>query len=667
MRFGWLFLVLSCSKAPSAGSPNEASRGELTAAVDPAADPCVDFYAYACGGWAKSFELPADKAVYYRSFSSIDESNQKILKEILEEAAKDPAADPLGAYWKGCNDQDAIEAAGFAPLAPWRERIDQVQDLTGFANVAGALQRTGASPLAGGFVGADANDPDTYVLWLFQGGTALPERSYYLDDSAERVELRKKYQQHTAEVFRLLGVDEADRRASRVLEFETELAKIAWPIEDLRDSEKTNHRLDRAGLAALDKAFPWDAFFAGLGYPDLTAINVATPSYFEGLRPALERFGPEDWRAYLLWQLVVTRADDLPKALADAHFGFFGRTLSGQQEQEARWRRCAEQTDAALGERLGQAYVERAFAGSAKEEAVDMIRRVELAFEAGLPQLAWMDDATRARAVEKARAITNKVGFPDAWRSYEGLEIRAEDHFGNQLRQAEFNLRHELDKVGKKVDPAAWLMTPQTVNAYYNPSENEIVFPAGILQAPFFRSGANRALNYGAIGMVMGHEITHGFDDDGRKYSPTGQLTQWWEPSAVERFEEKAACVRDQYAGMEAQPGLFVNGQLTLGENIADLGGIALAYRAYQGWAAEQGPEPKVEGFTPEQQFFLSFAQGWCAVASPEIERVRLATDPHSPPRYRVNGPLMNFRAFAEAFQCKAGSPMAPEARCEVW
>lgn len=434
----------------------------------------------------------------------------------------------------------------------------------------------------------------------------------------------------------------------------------------MRDPNLIYNKIDRAGLAETSDAIPWDAFFDGTGYGDVTAINVMSPDYFTGMAALIEEADYEAIRTYLRWRLVDSTADDLSAAFVDEHFAFFGKTLQGQSENEVRWKRCAGETDAALGELLGQLFVEQEFPGDSKAVALEMIHRVEEAFDAGLPNLEWMDDQTRERASEKLAAITNKIGYPDEWRDYSDLQVGGH-YFENVVASAAFDFAYEWDQIGEPVDPNTWYMSPPTVNAYYNPLQNEIVFPAGILQPPFFKSDYPTAMNYGAMGMVMGHEITHGFDDEGRKFAGTGELKEWWEPQVAERFEAEAACVGDQYSSYELFPGEHIDGDLTMGENIADLGGLKLAFRAYAAWAADNGKEAKVAGFTPEQLIFLSYAQAWCTVATDEFLRLRLQTDAHSPARYRVNGAVTATPEFGKAFKCKRGSEMRPKKPCEVW
>jgi predicted metalloendopeptidase len=454
--------------------------------------------------------------------------------------------------------------------------------------------------------------------------------------------------------------------------FETELAKVQWTPEQTQDATLTYNKLDRAGLEKITPGLDWGQFLTAVGQPGLTAINVNEPSFFEGVAKLVEATPAPVLATYLKWEVLNGSANELSKPFDDEAFRFYGQVLNGQQSQRERWKRCVGLTDFALGDLLAAQYVATAFPGESKPVALDMVGRIEKAFEAGLPKLSWMDADTQQRATEKARAVTNKIGYPQHWREY-SFDVKADDFYGNNRRASKAFADWLLNKVGKPVDPDNWLMTAPTVNAYYNPTANEIVFPAGILQPPFFSVEYPKAYNFGAIGMVIGHELTHGFDDEGRKFDGTGKLTDWWAADAVTKFEGAAKCVSDQYDGYQIlpadgdKPAVKVDGGLTLGENIADLGGTRIAYRAYQQWVADNGAEKPFAGLNPDQLFFVAMAQGWCTLSTPEVDRVRAATDPHSPPRYRVNGTMTNLPEFASAFQCKEGTPMHPANTCEVW
>ena len=659
--------------ASSSPSPYAAVAAEVRATLDPQVDPCQDFYRYACGGWLAKTPLPPDKPGFARSFTQIADRNREALRAILEDAAKNPGADldrrKLGAFYASCMDEAAIEKAGVTPLAASFAVIDGVKDLPTLMAAAGALRHDGIEALLSTSVEGDFKNPGLYIAYLTQGGLGLLDRDYYLKDDEQSAALREEYQAHVGRMLVLAGENDGDatRHAAAILAFETELAKVSLPRADLADPAKTYNRVDPAGLSAIS-ALPWAPFFAGLGRADLSDLSAAPVGYFQGMAAAVGKTDFETLRAYLRSLALSKQADRLGKAFVDENFAFFGKRLQGQQELEARWKRCVAATDRALGFALGRAFVEKEFPGDSKKIAVEMIEDVEHAFEAGLPQLAWMDDATRARAREKARAVVNKIGYPDVWRDYTALEIVPGEHARNAAAAARFETDRLTQRVGKPVDKRDWVMTPPTVNAYYEPLRNEMVFPAGVLQAPLFNRGFPGPMNYGGIGMAMGHELTHGFDDQGRQFDKDGKLVEWWNPDAVSRFKERARCVSDLYSGFTALPGVSVNGELTLGENIADLGGIKATFRGYRAWAERNGkPGPYVPGFTNDQLLFLGFAQSWCAVFAPQYLAMLLTLDFHSPPNFRVNGPLLSFPAFAEAFQCKPGTPMNPVKRCEVW
>jgi endothelin-converting enzyme/putative endopeptidase len=652
----------------------ESVAAEVRSAMDPTVDPCRDFYRYACGGWLDATELPADKSRYTRSFTVIYDRNRELVKQFLEEAAADPGADPdrqrIGRFYGSCMDETAVEKAGIGPLAPLFARIATVQDTGSLLQVAGELQRVGVPALLGPAVFPDFQNPDLNIGWLFQGGLGLPDRDYYVSEDPAKQEILAAYPDHIERMLLLAGEEPAAAaaHAQAILIFETKLAKASRPAEEMRDLERLYHKMDRAGLAALTPQLDWDGFFAGLGHPGVTDLSVTVPEFFEAVAQAATATSPETLRAYLRWQTVNALAPYLAAAVVEADFDFYGRTLRGASENEPRWKRCVNATSTAVGELVGKLYVERQFAGSSKEVALEMIGDIEAAFEAGLPDLEWMDDATRAQAEAKVTAVTNKIGYPDRWRDYSGLAVVPGDYFANVTAATAFEFDYQAAKIGKPVDRGEWGMTPEQVNAYYNPLWNEIVFPAGILQPPFFHKDFPAAMNYGAVGGVIGHELTHGFDDQGRKFAPDGKLRDWWAPEAEAKFEGQTQCIRDLYGRYEAVPGAPVNGQLTLGENIADVGGVKEAYRAYKAWEARNGaPAPAVPGLTNDQLFFVAWSQAWCGLATEERLRLQVTTDPHSPDRFRAIGPLTQAPAFAAAFQCPAGAPMSPVERCEVW
>ena len=676
-----LAVVVSATTAPmfaadAASTPAAASAAStVLAAMDRKTDPCQNFYRYACGGWLDTTQIPADQSRWGRGFSVIGERNREALREILEASSKDAGGDvgraKLGAYYSACMDVEAIDKAGFAPLAPWLAEIEKAQDAKSALLVAAKLQSIGVSAFFGLRADGDFKNPDMVIAFFSQGGLGLPDRDYYLKDDDKSKQTRADYQEHVTKMLQLLGEteDAARRHTGQIVAFETELAKVARPRAELRDPDKTYHKLDLDGLQKLTPTLPWAEFLKAIGHPDVKEINVTVPEFFEGLQTQLRAADAETLQAYLRWGLVRSTAPLLSAPFVDESFAFFGKKLAGQKEQQARWKRCVEATDRALGELLGQQFVEKHFAGDSKSIAVDMVGRIESAFESNLPALSWMDDATRTRAVGKKQALKNKIGYPDKWRDYSKLAVKKGNYFASAIAARNFEFEFRANKIGKPMDKAEWNMTPPTVNASYNPLLNEMVFPAGILQPPFFDRTFPMPMNFGGIGMVMGHELTHGFDDQGRKFDPSGKLTEWWEPAVSAKFEERAQCVSNLYSSYEVQPGLKINGQLTLGENIADLGGIKEAYSAYKRWAEEHPEQSRsaVEGLTNDQLFFVGFAQTWCSIQTPEIERMLVTVDPHSHPRYRVMGPLSNFDAFAQAFQCGEGTPMNPKDSCQVW
>jgi len=667
--------------APSAKSPTRVEiAASVTSSMDRTADPCNDFYRYACGGWLDRTKLPPDQARWVRSFSTVTERNRELVRDLLEAVGKTPSADPerrqIGDFYAACMDEPAVERAGLQPLAGMFAEIEKVKDAGTLLTVAAELSQDGVGVLFGGGAAPDFKNPRMNLLFLTQGGLGLPDRDYYVSDDPKKKALLGQYESHVARMLTLAGApaEAATADAHRIVGFETELAKASRPRAEMRDRDKIYHKIDRAGLEKLTPQLDWPRFFTTLGYPDVRSINVAVPEFYQALERLATTTPPETLRAYLRWNVVDSQADRLPKAFVDANFDFFGKTLSGQQEIQPRWKRCVTATTAALGEAIGKIYVAQEFAGNSKEVAVEMIRDIENAFESNLPALAWMDDVTRQRAVEKVEKVTNKIGYPDVWRDYSTVVVKRDDYFASARSAARFELDRDMKKVGQPVDRAEWRMVPQLVNAYYQSTNNEIAFPAGILQPPFFHKDFPAALNYGGIGTVMGHELTHGFDDQGRKSDGDGVLREWWEPEVAAKFEKQAACVDAQYSAMEVEPGVHVNGKLTLGENIGDIGGVQEAYTAYQGWkkrhaaeAAAMAAAPLVPGLTDDQLFFVAFSQVWCSLGTPEFLRNQVTTDPHSPGPFRATVPLIDQPAFATAFSCPQGSKMNPKERCTVW
>lgn len=647
---------------------------DMESALDRETQPCDDFYQFACGGWLEKKKLPDDMSRYTRSFTSIYERNQLFMRNVLERVAAEPGEDAdlqkLAAVYQGCMDEESIEAAGITPLTPLWEQIDAVSDLKGLSYLWGVLSGTGvSSPIAMAVYG-DFKNPDLNILHMGQGGLTLPDRSYYLATDEKGLALLTQYREHIAKMFTLAGTPEGESAelATQIVALETKFATAHIPRAEQRDPEANYHRLEREGAKALFKHLVLDEYFRGAGY-DVQPINVERPEVYERLDTVLGAADLDLLKAYTRWHVLVEVANSLSKSFVEEQFTFFGKQLRGQSEIRPRWKRCTGLAENHLGDVLSKVYVGEMFAGSSKSKAEEMILDIEHAFEEGLPSLSWMDEETRARAVEKVGTLKNKIGYPKAWRDFSGLEVSTGGHFEQALAMKRFSSKFWMDKVGNPVDKEEWFMPASAVNAYYNPLNNEMAFPAGILQPPFFHKDYPAALNYGAVGMVMGHELTHGFDDSGAKFAPDGKMVQWWAPESTERFEEKTTCVEKQYDGFEVLPGLNLNGKLTLGENIADLGGIKLTHAAYKAWVKRNTPETEMAGFSGEQQLFVGFAQSWCTLMTDEMKKERAATDSHSNAKWRVNGPLMNLPAFGEVFECEVGSPMRPDPKdtCEVW
>jgi endothelin-converting enzyme/putative endopeptidase len=518
----------------------------------------------------------------------------------------------------------------------------------------------------------DFKDATRNIAAVAQGGLGLPEKDYYFRTGAKDEEIRKQYVQHVANVLKLLG--EADAQAAgdaqAILKLETALAKVSLDVTSQRDPHNVYHMMRTKELQALTPAFNWDRFYSSTGAPAFTGLNVAEPEFFKGLNEVIAQTDLPVIQAYLRWQLADSLPGTiLPKALDDEKFDFDSRTLEGTPEQQPRWKRCVRSTDGALPEALGKVYVERQFPGSSKARTLQMIRDIEAAMDQDIASLDWMSPETKARAKQKLHLIANKVGYPDTWRDYSKLEIVRGDAFGNSLRATEFESRRQWAKIGKQVDREEWITSTPTVNAFYNPNMNDINFPAGVLQPAFFDASQPDAPNYGHIGLFMGHEMTHGFDDQGRQFDGNGNMEDWWTKEDADKFNQKAQCLVDEYAQFSVGD-TKLNGKLTLGENTADNGGLRLAYLAFVARAAQEGTDQNkksADGYTPIQQFFLGYAQNWCSQWRPELERLIATTDPHSPDRFRTNGVLVNMPEFSKAFSCKTGQPMAPAKACRVW
>lgn len=637
--------------------------------MDKRADACADFYQLACGTLLENVAIPADKSSWGPA-QELQEHTETFLRETLESAAKREGGDAnqkkLGAYYGACMDEAAIEKAGTKPLKPLFDVVAKVKNEKTLHAAVIELHRHAVFPFFDITSQQDFKDATQVIAGLDQSGLGLPDRDYYLQDDARMKEIRAYYQAHIEKMLALAGDKPAaaKKAAEEIVRLETEMAKLAQDKVSRRDPHKIYNRVDRKGLAGAAKTFPWDEYFKQLGFPEIKDVSVNSVPYFGGIDALMTKEKPEAFRHYLRWMVLSSQASRLGKAFVEERFSLRAK-LTGQKELEPRWKRCVHSADHALGEILAQEYVKQKFDAESKRAAEDVLKAVRAAMKAELASLPWMDPATRTAAEEKLAKMNDKIGYPVKWRSYD-FEV-GKEHAQNALASDRFELARSLRKVGKPVDRQEWQMTPPTVNAYYDPSLNEMVFPAGILQPPFFAKSFSAAANFGATGGVMGHELTHGFDDEGSQFDGSGNLRNWWSEATSKQFEEQTKCVVDQYSAYEAVPGVKLNGKLTAGENIADIGGVKLAYTAYR--EAKKGATETIaaDGYTEDQVFFLAFAQSWCTKMRPELLELLAKTNPHSPPRYRVNGVLADVPAFAEAFSCKEGSAMRPAKVCSVW
>jgi putative endopeptidase len=656
-------------------------------AMDKTADPCADFYAYSCGGWVKKNPIPPDQASW-SVYGKLTNENQMFLWGILDEATRlqkrTPTQQKIGDMFASCMDESAVEKLGATPL---QNILTAITGMTSTKDLPAVLARlhmaTGSSGLMFGFgSNQDFGDSTQVIAFATAGGLGLPDRDYYLKDDAKSKEIRGKYVAHLERMFQLLGdsADAGKTNAQTVMKIETSLAKASLTRVERRDPYKQYHKMSRAELQALTPSFDWNAYLAGIGAAGVTTLNVTQPEFYKQWEQNLQHESLDNIKTYLRWQLARTSSPFLSSTFVQADFDFYSRTLRGVQQMRPRWKRCVQLVDRTLGEALGQEFVNRTFSPDMKKRTVEMTRQIEKAMEDDINQLSWMGPETKKQALEKLHSVVNKVGYPDRWRDsvvnkvgypdrwrdYSSVNIVRGDLVGNVQRATKFEESRQLAKIGRPVERFEWGMTPPTVNAYYNPQMNDINFPAGVLQPPLYDFKLDDAPNYGNTGSTIGHELTHGFDDEGRKFDAKGNLKDWWTKQDGEEFEKRAACVSDQYATYVVVDDIHINSKLTLGEDVADLGGTILAWVAWK--EANRGKTLKsVEGFTPEQRFFVGLAQWACENQRPENQRVNAITDPHSPGKYRINGVVVNMPEFQQAFSCKTGQPMAPANRCRVW
>ncbi len=645
--------------------------------IDANANPCVDFSAYACGNFDKLYPIPPDKSGYGTG-AIVYDYTQQVLHDLLEKAAvasaqRSASEQKIGDFYATCMDTDAINATGLKPLQPELDRIAALTDKKQLTGLLAHFLLINVNAFFNYGEQQDFKDARKQIAVVDQGGLGLPERDYYFRTDPAALKTRDQYVQHIAATLKLMSEPDpqSSSDAQKIMQLEMELAKVSLDVTTERDPNKIYHPMSTAQLAGLTAAIDWPHFFELTGAPSVTSLNVTNPDFFKGLQSLLDSTDLETIRTYLRWQLInSTPSWTLPQALDDEHFHFVGHQLRGQPQQQARWKRCVAATDPALGEALGQVYVAQQFPPSSKAATLQMVHDIENAMDREIDTLTWMSPETKVRAKAKLHLIADKIGYPDRWRDYSKLTIVRGDAIGNATRAIQFENHRQLAKIGQPVDRGEWGMTPPTVNAYYDPSMNDINFPAGILQAPLDDPHAPDAVAYGHIGAIVGHELTHGFDDEGRQFDGNGNLSDWWTPDDAKMFEAMTDCEVKEYDGFTAVGDLKVNGKLTLGENTADNGGLRLAYEAFLADAKRKGIDltaKQTDGYTPIQQFFVGYGQNWCGSIRPEQVRLQVQTDPHSPRQFRLGGVVQNMPEFGHAFGCTSGQPMMPVNACHVW
>jgi len=644
--------------------------------MDTEVNPCEDFYQYACGGWIRNNPIPADRS-RTSTYGRLHVDSQQFLWGLLEEVARD---DPernatqklIGDYFAACMDLDTIDGAGAGPLQSSLAAIDGIAGTRALGATIGTLIDQSDSSAFFFALGAeqDAKQSDMMIGTVIAAGLGLPDREYYLADDATKQENREKYVEHLAAMFRLLGESDsvAAASAATVMRIETRLARASLTTVERRDPYRVYNRKSLAELKELVPAVDWDALFAAAGLDAKPWLNVTQPGFMQEVQAVIEQESLDDLKTYLKWGLVNSRAQQLSRPFRDQDFAFYSAYLQGIDEQAPRWRSCVSMVDQQLGEALGREFVERKFPPEVRDAARRLSLQIQQAMGERIDQLGWMSPATREQAKLKLSKMRDKIGYPDQWRDYSPIRIDRQDYYGNVTRATEFDLDRQLDRIGKPVDRDEWFMTPATVNAYYNPSMNDVNFPAGVLMPPLYDPKMDDAPNYGNTGGTIGHELVHGFDDEGRQFDGDGNLRDWWTAADAAAFEERAQCIRDQYASYRVIDDIFINADLTSGEDIADLGGLVLAWHAWKKETEGQRLEP-ADGLDPDQRFFVGFAQWACAAERPESLRLHAATDPHSPPRFRINGVVVNMPEFKDAFDCPDDAAMVkPEDQvCRIW
>jgi len=642
--------------------------------IDKSANPCDDFYKFACGHFAANHPIPADQGAT-NSFYSLANVETQELRGILEKAeangsGRSPNEQKIGDYYHACMDEAGINQKGLAPIEPLLKRIDSMSTEQ-LPTIVGDMQRMGISVFFSYGEQQDFKDATKQIAEIDQGGLGMPEKDFYLRTGPKDIELRKDYVAFVTKILTLSGASpsEAATQADAIMALETSLAKASMGVTERRDPEKVYHLVPVATVADVFPEGVYSKFETAVHSPHVTELNDTNPAYLPAMIKIVSATDLPTLKAYLRFHLISALSGNLPKPYDEATFDFYSRDLRGVKVQQARWKRCSSAVNHSIGEALGQVYVKQYFAGDSKAKMLQMVGDIERAMGQDIDHLDWMSPETKVKAHVKLAGIANKIGYPDHWRDYSALSVKPEDAVGNAMRADEFENDRELNKIGKPVDHGEWGMTPPTVNAYYDPSMNDINFPAGILQPNFYDPKVDDAVNYGHIGAVIGHELTHGFDDEGKKFDAKGNLRDWWTPEDTRKFTAKTDCLVNEYSNFTVAGDQHVNGKLTLGENTADNGGLLLAYMAYMERAKKDNIDPsqKLDGYTQPQQFYIAWAQNWCANDRPESVRTQVLTDPHSPDKFRSNGPIVNQPAFASAFSCKSGSPMVPAKSCRVW
>ena len=670
-----LLLLLATASLAQSAQGNKPAPGFSIDTIDKTIDPCGDFYQYACGNWIKNSEIPPDQSQWV-SFVELHERNLDIEHGILEKAAAGGASrnaidQKVGDLYGSCMDEKSVDAKGVAPIKPELDRIAAVSDKRALIDEIAHVHLIGPSPLFNFYSQSDLHNADQVIAYIDQGGLTLPDRDYYINDDADKVEKRQILVDCATQLFTLTGQSpqQAAKSAQTVLVIETLLAADSMDRTKRRDPKNRDHKMSRDEAAALGPNFYLNRYFTAVGAPRFTQLNVTNPDFFKQVDGVLESEPLDALKTYVSWHVLNAAAPWLSQPFVDANFKL-QQKLTGQEQIQARWKRCVNLTDRELGEALGQRYVDVTFGPESKQRMLKMVDTLEKSLDQDIHALSWMSDETKKQAKVKLEAIRNKIGYPEVWRDYSSVVIKPDDLLGNVERANAFEAKRQIAKIDKPLDRKEWGMTPPTVNAYYSSSFNEIVFPAGILQPPFFDKAMDDAVNFGGIGLVIGHELTHGFDDQGRKFDPQGNLHDWWTEQDGKEFEKRASCIADEYSNFIAVDDLKLNGKLTLGENTADNGGARIALAALEHVIADDktGKEgQKIDGYTPEQRFFLGFGRVWCEKRRAEVARLRVLTDPHSPGKYRVNGVVQNMPEFQKAWGCKASQPMVAENACHVW